>query len=291
MGWQMRRVIAPKDGGEEPALPYTAEDDAVLVNSGEWTGWACVEAQQKMAAFAEAKGFGDGYGDVSVEGLGREPSALLGNADPDGVLRERACRCGAGRRGCAAGERAAGAAAGAGRDYAAGWISAGEGAGVCEYDVSSAAVLRGARRTRWIRSSIRAGTSIAIRMRRTMRLRLRFEKANYWFPIDQYIGGVEHAILHLIYSRFWTKVMRDLGMIKNDEPAERLFTQGMVIKDGAKMSKSKGNVVSPDDMIARYGADATRMYALFAAPPDRDLEWQEEGVAGISRFLRGCIGW
>jgi leucyl-tRNA synthetase len=112
-----------------------------------------------------------------------------------------------------------------------------------------------------------------------------YDKANYWFPIDQYIGGVEHAILHLIYSRFWTKVMRDLGMVKNDEPAERLFTQGMVIKDGAKMSKSKGNVVSPDDMIARYGADATRMYALFAAPPDRDLEWQEEGVAGISRFL------
>jgi leucyl-tRNA synthetase len=116
------------------------------------------------------------------------------------------------------------------------------------------------------------------------------DKANYWFPIDQYIGGVEHAILHLIYSRFWTKVMRDItgtdgGMVKNDEPAERLFTQGMVIKDGAKMSKSKGNVVSPDDMIAQYGADATRMYALFAAPPDRDLEWQEEGVAGISRFL------
>jgi len=111
------------------------------------------------------------------------------------------------------------------------------------------------------------------------------EKANYWFPIDQYIGGVEHAILHLIYSRFWTKVMRDLGLIENSEPAERLFTQGMVIKDGAKMSKSKGNVVSPDLMIERYGADATRMYALFAAPPDRDLEWQEEGVAGVSRFL------
>jgi leucyl-tRNA synthetase len=110
-------------------------------------------------------------------------------------------------------------------------------------------------------------------------------KANYWFPIDQYIGGVEHAILHLIYSRFWTKVMRDMGLIANDEPAERLFTQGMVIKDGAKMSKSKGNVVSPDEMIARYGADATRMYALFAAPPDRDLEWQEDGVAGVSRFL------
>jgi len=109
--------------------------------------------------------------------------------------------------------------------------------------------------------------------------------AQYWFPIDQYIGGVEHAILHLIYSRFWTKVMRDLGLIVNDEPATRLFTQGMVIKDGAKMSKSRGNVVSPDEMVARYGADATRMYALFAAPPDRDLDWQEDGVAGISRFL------
>jgi leucyl-tRNA synthetase len=109
--------------------------------------------------------------------------------------------------------------------------------------------------------------------------------ARYWFPIDQYIGGVEHAILHLIYSRFWTKVMRDLGMIANDEPAQRLFTQGMVIKDGAKMSKSKGNVISPDDMVVRYGADATRMYALFAAPPDRDLDWQEDGVAGVSRFL------
>jgi leucyl-tRNA synthetase len=107
----------------------------------------------------------------------------------------------------------------------------------------------------------------------------------YWFPIDQYIGGVEHAILHLIYSRFWTKTMRDLGLIKNSEPIERLFTQGMVIKNGAKMSKSKGNVVSPDEMVSRYGADSTRMYSLFAAPPDRDLDWQENGVEGVSRFL------
>ncbi len=111
------------------------------------------------------------------------------------------------------------------------------------------------------------------------------EKAAQWFPIDQYIGGVEHAILHLIYSRFWTKVMRDIGVISNDEPVERLFTQGMVIKDGAKMSKSLGNVVSPDEMTDRYGADAARMYSLFAAPPERDLDWQEEGVSGISKFL------
>src|SRR5258708_6057880 len=114
------------------------------------------------------------------------------------------------------------------------------------------------------------------------------EKAGYWFGdrgIDQYIGGVEHAILHLIYSRFWTKFMRDMGLIKNDEPAERLFTQGMIIKGGAKMSKSLGNVVSPDDMVERYGADSTRMYTLFATSPDRELDWQDEGVEGIGRFL------
>src|SRR5271165_1575698 len=108
---------------------------------------------------------------------------------------------------------------------------------------------------------------------------------NYWFPIDQYIGGAEHAILHLIYSRFWTKMMRDLGLVKNSEPAERLFTQGMVIKGGFKMSKNRGNVVSPDEMVTRYGADSTRMYTLFAAPPDRDLDWQDAGVEGVSRFL------
>src|SRR5436309_11984251 len=107
----------------------------------------------------------------------------------------------------------------------------------------------------------------------------------YWFPINQYIGGVEHAILHLIYSRFWTKFMRDIGLVQNDEPVERLFTQGMVIKDGAKMSKSLGNVVSPDEMVSKYGADAARLYSLFAAPPDRDLDWQDTGIEGIRRFV------
>ena len=114
------------------------------------------------------------------------------------------------------------------------------------------------------------------------------EKVGYWFGdrgIDQYIGGVEHAILHLIYSRFWTKFMRDMGLIRNGEPVDHLFTQGMIIKGGAKMSKSLGNVVSPDDMVERYGADSTRMYTLFATSPDRELDWQDEGVEGVERFL------
>jgi leucyl-tRNA synthetase len=111
------------------------------------------------------------------------------------------------------------------------------------------------------------------------------EKIAYWFPIDQYIGGVEHAILHLIYSRFWTKMMRDLGLITNSEPAKRLFTQGMVIKDGAKMSKSKGNVVSADEMIERFGADTGRLFELFAAPPEKEMDWTDAGANGAYSFL------
>jgi leucyl-tRNA synthetase len=110
-------------------------------------------------------------------------------------------------------------------------------------------------------------------------------KIAYWFPIDQYIGGVEHAILHLIYSRFFTKVMRDLGLVTNDEPVEKLFTQGMVLKDGAAMSKSRGNVVGTEEMVERYGADTGRLFVLFAAPPERDLDWQDLGVEGMYRFL------
>jgi leucyl-tRNA synthetase len=110
-------------------------------------------------------------------------------------------------------------------------------------------------------------------------------KIAYWFPIDQYIGGVEHAILHLIYSRFWTKMMRDFGLVTNDEPIKRLFTQGMVIKDGAKMSKSKGNVVSADQMIERFGADTGRIFELFAAPPEKEMDWTDAGANGAYSFL------
>jgi len=112
------------------------------------------------------------------------------------------------------------------------------------------------------------------------------EDVNNWLPVDQYIGGVEHAVLHLLYSRFITKVLNDLGYVNFDEPFENLFTQGMIYKDGWKMSKSKGNVVSPDDMIEKYGADTLRMYILFMAPPEKDAEWNDTGIEGVNRFIR-----
>ena len=110
----------------------------------------------------------------------------------------------------------------------------------------------------------------------------------YWMPVDQYIGGIEHAVLHLLYARFFTRVLKDLGLVTFEEPFINLLTQGMVIKDGAKMSKSKGNVVDPDDMIKKYGADTVRLFFLFAAPPDKDLDWSEQGVEGCYRFLGRC---
>jgi leucyl-tRNA synthetase len=284
-GLEVRRVIAPKAGEEEPALPYTAEEDAVLVGSGEWTGLGCVEAQQKMAAYAQSKGFGTATVTYRLKDWGVSRQRYWGTPIP-------MVYCVNGHAGVEPG----------------GVVAVPESAlpvvlppqveitqqggsplGRVDSFVNTTCPVCGgsARRETDTMDTFVDSSWYFYRYTDAKNSSAPFdlEKANYWFPIDQYIGGVEHAILHLIYSRFWTKVMRDLGLINNDEPAERLFTQGMVIKDGAKMSKSKGNVVSPDDMIARYGADATRMYALFAAPPDRDLEWQEEGVAGISRFL------
>ena len=105
-------------------------------------------------------------------------------------------------------------------------------------------------------------------------------ETNYWMPVDQYIGGIEHAILHLLYSRFWSKVMRDMGLVGYDEPFARLLTQGMVLKDGVKMSKSKGNTVDPQALIDEYGADTARLFTMFAAPPEMSLEWSDSGGRG-----------
>jgi leucyl-tRNA synthetase len=283
-GLEIKRVIAPKDGGE-PELPYTAEDDAALINSGEWNGLGCVEAQQKLASLAKEKGFGEATVTYRLKDWGVSRQRYWGTPIP-------MVYCQNGHAGVEPGGVVAlpetalpvllpeqieitqegGSPLGKVADFLNTTCPVCGGPAKRETDTMDTFVDSSWYFYRYTDAKNSSSPFAS-------------EKANYWFPIDQYIGGVEHAILHLIYSRFWTKVMRDLGLIKNDEPAERLFTQGMVIKDGAKMSKSKGNVVSPDLMIEKYGADATRMYALFAAPPDRDLEWQEEGVAGISRFL------
>jgi leucyl-tRNA synthetase len=283
-GLPIKRVVAPATSGGadddsgDLALPYIGEDDAVVVNSGEWTGEAVLEAQDKMSRHAEEHGFGKRTTTYRLKDWGVSRQRYWGTpipmvyCDKDGIVPVP--------------ESALPVLLP--ENIAITQEGGSPLAKVPEFVNTTCPKCGGpARRETDTMDTFVDSSWYFYRYTDAKNSHTPFDssKANYWFPIDQYIGGVEHAILHLIYSRFWTKVMRDLGMIKNDEPATRLFTQGMVIKDGAKMSKSKGNVVSPDDMIARYGADATRMYALFAAPPDRDLEWQEEGVAGVSRFL------
>ena len=283
-GLPIARVVAPATSGGaddntgDLALPFLGEDDAVLVNSGEWTGEAALEAQEKMGRYAEEHGFGRRTTTFRLKDWGVSRQRYWGTPIPVIYCTEHG-------------------AVPVPDDQLPVLLpeqieitqQGGSPLGRVPDFVNTTCPTCGkpARRETDTMDTFVDSSWYFYRYTEAHNAQMPFDsaKANYWFPIDQYIGGVEHAILHLIYSRFWTKVMRDLGLIANDEPADRLFTQGMVIKDGAKMSKSKGNVVSPDDMIGRYGVDATRMYALFAAPPDRDLDWQEEGVAGVSRFL------
>jgi leucyl-tRNA synthetase len=284
-GLETRIVILPRRSGEppasgqpdEPVLPYT-EEDSLLMNSGDYNGLGCQEAQHKLAAFAQEHGFGQPTVTFRLKDWGVSRQRYWGAPIPvlycpkDGIVPVPDDQLP---------------------------VLLPEQIEITQQDGSPLSRVPSfvnatcprcggpARRETDTMDTFVDSSWYFYRYPDTHNASAPFsrEKIDYWFPIDQYIGGVEHAILHLIYSRFWTKVMCDLGLVGNDEPATRLFTQGMVIRNGAKMSKSKGNVVSPDEMIARYGADATRMYALFAAPPDRDLEWQEDGVAGISRFL------
>ena len=277
-GIEIRRVIKPLEEFEgSEKLPFISED-GLLVNSGEYDGLTCSQAQEQLQKAAARSAFGEGKGVFRLKDWGVSRQRYWGTPIPmihcerDGlvpvpddqlpvILPEKIEITQQG----------------------------GSPLGRVPSFVNTTCPKCGgpARRETDTMDTFVDSSWYFYRYTDARDTKAPFDSATvqYWFPIDQYIGGVEHAILHLIYSRFWTKVMRDLGMVKNDEPARRLFTQGMVIKDGAKMSKSKGNVVSPDDMVARYGADATRMYALFAAPPDRALDWQEDGVAGVSRFL------
>jgi leucyl-tRNA synthetase len=274
----IRRVIAPAEPGDaEPELPYTAED-GVLINSGSYSGLTCAQAQQQMQSVAASRGFGKATVTFRLKDWGVSRQRYWGTPIP-------MIHC----------ERDGPVAVPDDQlpvllpDQVEITQQGGSPlARVPEFvNTTCPKCGQAAKRETDTMDTFVDSSWYFYRYTDARNSAAPFApaKAQYWFPIDQYIGGVEHAILHLIYSRFWTEVMRDQGMVHNDEPALRLFTQGMVIKDGAKMSKSKGNVVSPDEMIARFGADATRMYALFAAPPDRDLDWQEKSVAGVSRFL------
>jgi leucyl-tRNA synthetase len=280
-GINIRRVIKPADDSvqneDATKLPFISED-GVLVNSGEYDGLSCAEAQKKLQEVATRGGYGEAKVIFRLKDWGVSRQRYWGTPIPmincpnDGLVQVPDEQLPVLLPEKIEITQQGGSPLGRVPEFVNVTCPKCGGPARRETDTMDTFV-----DSSWyFYRYIDAKNSSAPFGR---------ELAEYWFPIDQYIGGVEHAILHLIYSRFWTKVMRDLGMITNGEPVERQFSQGMVIKDGAKMSKSKGNVVSPDDMVARYGADSTRMYSLFAAPPDRDLDWQEDGVAGVSRFL------
>jgi leucyl-tRNA synthetase len=267
----------PEETMTEPQLPFTAHE-GMVINSGPYSGMSCADAIKKMAAHAEEKGFGKATVTYRLKDWGISRQRYWGTPIPmlycekDGIVPVP--------------EKDLPVILPENVDIT---LTGGSPLGRVPEFVNATCPKCGgpARRETDTMDTFVDSSWYFYRYTDARNDRAPFDGkiAGYWFPIDQYIGGVEHAILHLIYSRFWTKFMRDLGMITTDEPVERLFTQGMVIKDGAKMSKSLGNVVSPDEMVARYGADAARLYSLFAAPPDRDLDWQDSGIEGIQRFL------
>jgi len=270
----------PEETMAEPQLPFTTHD-GMLVNSGPYSGLGCADAIKKMSAFAEQNGFGKATVTYRLKDWGISRQRYWGTPIPmlycekDGIVPVS--------------EKDLPVILPDNVDIT---LTGGSPlARVPEFVNAICPKCGGpARRETDTMDTFVDSSWYFYRYTDASNDRAPFDGriAQYWFGdrgIDQYIGGVEHAILHLIYSRFWTKFMRDLGMITNNEPVERLFTQGMVIKDGAKMSKSLGNVVSPDEMVARYGADAARLYSLFAAPPDRDLDWQDTGIEGIQRFI------
>jgi leucyl-tRNA synthetase len=270
----------PEETMAEPQLPFTAHE-GMVINSGPYSAISCSEAIKKMSAEAEKKGFGKATVTYRLKDWGISRQRYWGTPIPmlycekDGIV--------------AVPEKDLPVIL---PDNVEVTLAGGSPLGNLPEFVNVTCPKCGgpARRETDTMDTFVDSSWYFYRYTDAHNDRAPFDSkvAQYWFGdrgIDQYIGGVEHAILHLIYSRFWTKFMRDLGMISNDEPVERLFTQGMVIKDGRKMSKNLGNVVSPDEMVARYGADAARLYSLFAAPPDRDLDWQDSGVEGIQRFL------
>jgi leucyl-tRNA synthetase len=276
----VKPVIRPVDGelADGATMKEAFTDDGVLENSGEYSGLPSAEARRKMSGRAERGGFGKAAVTFRIKDWGISRQRYWGTPIPVILCRE----CGI----VPVPERDLPVVLPVDVEITGRGRSPLEN--VKEFvNVDCPRCGRPARRETDTMDTFIDSSWYFYRYCDARNDKAPFDskKIAYWFPIDQYIGGVEHAILHLIYSRFFTKVMRDLGLIANDEPAARLFTQGMVIKDGAKMSKSVGNVVSADEMARDYGTDTARLFALFAAPPEKDLDWQFSGVDGAYRFL------
>ncbi len=278
-GIPVRVVIQPEgDALNDDSLSAAHDGPGRAVNSGAWSGLSSAEAIAKMTAYAEAKGFGKGtvtyrlkdwlisrqrYWGTPIPVVYCEKHGVVGVPDSElpVVLPKDAPFTGEG---------------GNPLEKVPAFVTAScprcGGPARRETDTMDTFVDSSWYFYRYLSPRKDDGPFDASAVR-------------YWFPIDLYVGGIEHAILHLVYSRFWTKVMRDLGLVTFDEPVVRLFPQGMVHKDGEVMSKSKGNTVAPDTIIARYGADTLRLYILFVAPPEMPLEWQDDQIEGPHKFL------
>jgi len=274
----IRTVIVPKDSEPQVKLEAAFTDYGKLVNSGPYTGLTSERAIERMTEDAEADGFGRGTVQYRIKDWGISRQRYWGTpipmvycdacgivpvreSDLPVLLPENVRLTGTGQSPLAS---------------------------VPEFVSTACPKCNGPARRETDTMDTFVDSSWYFYRYTDPRIDtspINQEAVKYWFPVDQYIGGIEHAILHLIYMRFFTKVMKDIGLVEFSEPVARLFTQGMVIKDGAKMSKSKGNVVDPSAMFVKYGADTVRLYMLFAAPPEKDLDWSDSGIEGASRFL------
>ena len=278
-GIPIRPVIRPVDAGMPATATEAFTGDGVVENSGEWSGLSSEEARRRMGGKARAEGFGEPAITYRLKDWGVSRQRYWGTPIP--VIHCPKC----------------GVVPVPEKDLPVvlpldvtitGRGSSPLAASESFTRVNCPACGAGARRETDTMDTFVDSSWYFYRYCDPHNGNAPFDSASIarWFPIDQYIGGVTHAILHLIYSRFWTKVMRDLGLVANNEPARNLFTQGMVLgEDGTAMSKSKGNIVDPEEMIAKYGADTCRLFVLFAAPPEKDMPWNEASVGGQRRFL------